>query len=103
MRRCTRSSDAVKEIGAKRVVLDSLVGFEMALAPDFRHEFRESLYRMIGALTRLGVTIVSTVEVEESFTSMGLSATSPSRSSPTTSCGCATFRSTGNCARCCWW
>ena len=64
---------AVKAIGAKRVVVDSLVGFEMALAPDFRHEFRESLYRMIGALTRLGVTIVSTVEVEENFTSMGLS------------------------------
>jgi len=64
---------AVKEIGAKRVVLDSLVGFEMALAPDFRHEFRESLYRMIGALTRIGVTVVSTVEVEENFTSMGLS------------------------------
>ena len=64
---------AVKELGAKRVVLDSLVGFEMALAPDFRHEFRESLYRMIGALTRLGVTVVSTVEVEEDFTSMGLS------------------------------
>ena len=45
----------------------------MALAPDFRHEFRESLYRMIGALTRLGVTVVSTVEIEETFTSMGLS------------------------------
>jgi len=65
--------DAVKQIGAKRVVLDSLVGFEMALAPEFRHEFRESLYRMIGALTRLGVTVLSTVEVQESFTSMGLS------------------------------
>ena len=64
---------AVKEIGAKRVVLDSLVGFEMALAPDFRHEFRESLYRMIGALTRTGVTVMSTVEVQESFTAMGLS------------------------------
>jgi circadian clock protein KaiC len=64
---------AVKEIGAQRVVLDSLVGFEMALAPDFRYEFRESLYRMIGALTRLGVTVVSTVEIEENFTSMGLS------------------------------
>ena len=65
--------DAVRQIGAKRVVIDSMVGFEMALAPEFRHEFRESLYRMIGALTRLGVTVVSTVEVEESFTSMGLS------------------------------
>jgi circadian clock protein KaiC len=64
---------AVRQIGAKRVVIDSLVGFEMALAPEFRHEFRESLYRMIGALTRLGVTVVSTVEVEEDFTSMGLS------------------------------
>jgi circadian clock protein KaiC len=64
---------AVKAIGAKRVVIDSLVGFEMALAPDFRHEFRESLYRMIGTLTRLGVTVLSTVEIEESFTSMGLS------------------------------
>ena len=65
--------NAVKKIGAQRVVLDSLVGFEMALAPDFRHEFRESLYRMIVALTRLGVTVVSTVEVEENFNSMGLS------------------------------
>jgi circadian clock protein KaiC len=64
---------AVKEIGCKRLVIDSLVGFEMALAPDFRSDFRESLYRMIGALTRLGVTIISTVEVEENFTSMGLS------------------------------
>lgn len=65
--------NAVKLVNAKRVVLDSLVGFEMALAPDFRHEFRESLYRMIVALTRLGVTVISTVEVEEDFTSMGLS------------------------------
>jgi len=64
---------AVEAIGCKRLVIDSLVGFEMALAPDFRADFRESLYRMIGALTRLGVTIVSTVEVEEDFTSMGLS------------------------------
>jgi len=65
--------NAVKRIGAKRVVIDSLVGFEMALAPGFRADFRESLYRMIGAITRLGVTVVSTVEVEEDFISMGLS------------------------------
>jgi len=64
---------AVKRTKAKRLVIDSLVGFEMALAPDFRTDFRESLYRMISALTRLGVTILSTVEVEESFSSMGLS------------------------------
>ncbi len=64
---------AVKEIGCKRLVIDSLVGFELALAPGFRTDFRESLYRMIGALTRMGVTILSTVEIEEDFTSMSLS------------------------------
>jgi circadian clock protein KaiC len=64
---------SVKQIGCKRLVIDSLVGFEMALAPGFREDFRESLYRMIAALTRLGVTIVSTVEIEEEFTSMVLS------------------------------
>ena len=64
---------AVNEVGARRVVLDSLVGFEMALAPDFRHEFRESLYRMIGALKRLGVTVISTVEIEDNFESMSFS------------------------------
>jgi circadian clock protein KaiC len=39
--------DAVERVGAKRLVIDSLVGFEMALAPGFRTDFRESLYRMI--------------------------------------------------------
>jgi circadian clock protein KaiC len=65
--------DAVKRVGAKRLVIDSLVGFEMALAPGFRADFRESLYRMIGALTGAGVTILSTVEVEDKFTEMSLS------------------------------
>jgi circadian clock protein KaiC len=65
--------NAVKAVGCKRLVIDSLVGFEMALAPGFRTDFRESLYRMIGALTRMGVTIISTGEVEEDFTSMRFS------------------------------
>jgi circadian clock protein KaiC len=64
---------AVKRTKAKRMVIDSLGGFELALAPDFRADFRESLYRMVGALTRLGVTIISTVEIEEDFNSLGLS------------------------------
>ena len=65
--------NAVQRIGAKRVVIDSLAGFEMALSPGFRAEFRESLYRMIGALKGLGVTILSTVEVNESFTELPFS------------------------------
>lgn len=65
--------DAVQSMGAKRLVIDSLAGFEMALAPGFRTDFRESLYRMIGALTRIGVTVLSTVETQETFTSLSLS------------------------------
>lgn len=65
--------DAVERVGAKRLVIDSLVGFEMALAPGFRADFRESLYRMICALTGAGITILSTVEVEDSFTEMSFS------------------------------
>jgi circadian clock protein KaiC len=65
--------DAIKRVRARRLVIDSLVGFEMALAPGFRTDFRESLYRMIGALTGAGVTILSTVEVEDTFTALPFS------------------------------
>ncbi len=53
--------DAIKKTGAKRLVIDSLAGFEMALAPGFRTDFRESLYRMIVSLTGIGITILSTL------------------------------------------
>jgi circadian clock protein KaiC len=65
--------DAVGRTGAQRLVIDSLVGFEMALAPGFREDFRESLYRMIAALTGAGVTILTTVEVEDTFTGLPFS------------------------------
>src|SRR6185436_3114565 len=35
--------DAIARVGAKRLVIDSLTGFEMALSPGFREDFRESL------------------------------------------------------------
>jgi circadian clock protein KaiC len=62
--------DAVKRTGARRLVIDSLAGFEMALAPAFRADFRESLYRMIFALTAVGITILSTLEMPETFTEL---------------------------------
>jgi circadian clock protein KaiC len=65
--------DAVERVGAKRLVIDSLVSLEMALAPGFREDFRESLYRLIVALTGAGVTILSTVEVEDTFTGFSFS------------------------------
>jgi len=58
--------DRVGKLGATRIVIDSLSGFEAALAPTFRSDFRESFYRLITALTALGVTVLSTVEVVES-------------------------------------
>jgi circadian clock protein KaiC len=65
---------AVRRIGATRLVIDSLAGFEMALSPGFRADFRESLYRMICALKGIGVTILSTVELDESFVEFPFSA-----------------------------
>jgi circadian clock protein KaiC len=59
--------EAVERLKAKRVVIDSLSGFEVALAPTFRADFRESLYRLVGALTASGVTVFTTAEVSEAF------------------------------------
>ena len=61
---------AAKRIHARRVVIDSLSGFEIALAPTFRLDFRESLYRLVGALTASGVTLMMTAEVIDAFPSI---------------------------------
>jgi circadian clock protein KaiC len=63
--------EGVEEIGAQRVVIDSLSGFEVALAPAFREDFRESLYRLVGALTATGVTVFMTVETTGAHADMG--------------------------------
>jgi len=55
--------EAVARTGARRVVIDSLTGFELALAPGFRADFRESLYRLVGALTGTGITVLLTMEI----------------------------------------
>ena len=57
--------EAVKRVGARRVVIDSMSGFELALAPTFRADFRESLYRLVGALTGVGITVLTTMEVTQ--------------------------------------
>ncbi len=64
---------AVAEVGARRLVIDSLNGFEIALAPTFREDFQESLYRMVTGLSGGGVTILMTVEVAESFQHLSFS------------------------------
>ncbi len=59
--------DEVRRLNAVRVVIDSLSGFELALAPTFREDFRESLSRMVSALARTGVTVLMTSELEDRY------------------------------------
>ncbi len=59
--------NSVRMMGATRVVIDSLSGFEVGLATTESDEMRQSLYRMIATLTGLGVTVVMTAEVAEAF------------------------------------
>jgi circadian clock protein KaiC len=62
--------EAVERVGARRVVIDSVSGFELALAPTFREDFRESLYRLVGALTGSGITVLMTMEIVQSYTNL---------------------------------
>jgi circadian clock protein KaiC len=57
----------IERLGATRVVIDSLSGFELAVAPTFREDFRESLARMVAALSSTGVTAVMTCELEDRY------------------------------------
>ena len=63
----------VKQTQARRVVIDSLSGFELAVAPSFREDFRESLYRTMATLSATGITVMMTVEVLQSFTDLRFS------------------------------
>ena len=58
---------------ASRVVIDSLTGFELALAPTFRDDFRESLLRLVTALSGAGVTVLMTSELEDRYTDLRFS------------------------------
>lgn len=63
----------IRRLKATRVVIDSLSGFELALAPTFRDDFRESLARLITALASVGVTVLMTSELEDRYTDLRFS------------------------------
>jgi len=63
----------VRRLGASRVVIDSLSGFELALAPTFRDDFRESLARMVSLLASSGVTVLMTSELEDRYSDLRFS------------------------------
>ena len=63
----------VRRLGAKRVVIDSLSGFELSLPPTFRDDFRESLLQLVSVLARTGVTVLVTSELEDRYTDLRFS------------------------------
>lgn len=63
----------IRKNGARRVVIDSLSGFELALSSIFRNDFRESLYRLVAVLTNMGVTVLMTAELEDRYTTLSFS------------------------------
>ena len=63
----------IDRTGATRVVIDSLSGFELALSPSFREDFRESLYRMIAVLTAKGVAVMMISELEDRYNDLRFS------------------------------
>jgi circadian clock protein KaiC len=65
--------EMINKMQAKRLVIDSLSGFELSLAPEFSEDFRGSLYRMIAELTGMGITILMTSELEDRYTDLRFS------------------------------
>jgi circadian clock protein KaiC len=63
----------VRRLHATRVVIDSLSAFELALAPTFREDFRESLLRLVSALSQEGPTVLLTSELEDRYTDLRFS------------------------------
>ncbi|HTF84878.1 MAG TPA: ATPase domain-containing protein, partial [Cellvibrio sp.] len=63
----------VRRLNATRVVIDSLSGFELTLAPTFREDFRESMAQMVSALASTGVTLLMTSELEDRYTDLRFS------------------------------
>jgi circadian clock protein KaiC len=68
-----RLIDLIHSMKATRIVIDSLSGFELTIAPCFRADFRESLFRMISLLSSLGVTVLMTSELEDRYTDLRFS------------------------------
>ena len=65
--------DQILRLKATRVVIDSLSGFELSVAPGFREDFRENLARMVNVLACAGVTVLLTSELEDRYTDLRFS------------------------------
>jgi circadian clock protein KaiC len=66
----TELVEAVERTQAKRLVIDSLSVLELTLAPQFRQNFHESLFRMLAALGKKGVSIFMLRNMEDASSSL---------------------------------
>jgi circadian clock protein KaiC len=63
----------IERIGATRVVIDSLSEMGIFVAPEFKEDFRESVFRILAALAKTGASVVVTLGLEDRFTDMRFS------------------------------
>lgn len=63
----------IDRMDAKRVVIDSLSELSLYLAPECRLHFRETVFRILSALAKAGVSVVVTLGLEDRFTDMRFS------------------------------
>jgi circadian clock protein KaiC len=68
-----RVTDEIRRLKASRVVIDSLTGFQLVVAPTFQDDFRESLLRLVTALAGANVTVLMTCELEDRYTDLRFS------------------------------
>jgi circadian clock protein KaiC len=63
----------VRRTGATRVVIDSLSEAGLYLAPEFRQDFREAIFRILAGLAETGATVMVTMGLEDRFTDLRFS------------------------------
>lgn len=68
-----RLHELTNEIAARRVVINSVSGFELSLSPSDQEDFREALYRLLATLTGEEVTTLLTMEVPDIVGGSGVS------------------------------
>ncbi|MDQ2823472.1 MAG: protein kinase [Pseudomonadota bacterium] len=66
-------NDAIESTGATRIFIDSLSEMGLYLAPEFRADLRLAVFRMLSALSSLGVSVLVTIGQEDKFTEMRFS------------------------------
>ncbi|MDB5841496.1 MAG: protein kinase, partial [Herminiimonas sp.] len=65
--------NTVQRTQATRVVIDSLSELGLYFAPEFKQDFRESVFRILSALAKTGASVVVTLGLEDRFTDMRFS------------------------------